>query len=265
MKLALLDELRAKNPIAYNIANFVTVQDLCNAVNAIGASPAAAGGAEETGEAEDLTKICSSLTVNLGAFVDPRIDNIDTIMGFANQYQKPIILDPVAVGASPARKKRAEALLDRHQVAVIRGNAGEIAALAGADWQAKGIDAGEGSADPVAIAKDLANQRHCVVVESGKTDIITNGSVVVKVYNETDLFKLHVGSGDMLSSIIGCFCGITTDYFEAAQVATGIFSTTGELVAKTVKATQPSAFAASLIDDLSWIDVVTIAKQIRFD
>lgn len=265
MKLALLNDLRQQNPIAYNIANFVTVQDLCNAVNAIGASPAAAGGAEEVGEAEDLVKICGSLTVNLGAFVDPRIDNIATIMGFANKYHKPIILDPVAVGASPARKKRANALLATRQVAVIRGNAGEIAALTGADWQAKGIDAGEGMADPVAIAQDLANQYHCVVVESGKTDIITNGQVVVNVYNESDLFKLHVGSGDMLSSIIGCFCGVTADYFEAAQVAAGIFATTGELVAQHIKVTQPSAFAANLIDALSTIDVATIEKQIRFD
>lgn len=60
----------------------------------------------------------------------------------ANQYHKPVVLDPVAVGAVPYRKEVALALLSDFQVDVIRGNAGEIAALAGMDWQAKGIDAG---------------------------------------------------------------------------------------------------------------------------
>ena len=39
MQLDLLDKLRAQNPVIFNIANFVTVQDVANAVNAIGASP----------------------------------------------------------------------------------------------------------------------------------------------------------------------------------------------------------------------------------
>lgn len=39
MKIDLLNTLREKNPIAFNISNFVTVQDVANGINAIGASP----------------------------------------------------------------------------------------------------------------------------------------------------------------------------------------------------------------------------------
>lgn len=39
MKIDLLDTLRKKNPIAFNISNFVTVQDVANGINALGASP----------------------------------------------------------------------------------------------------------------------------------------------------------------------------------------------------------------------------------
>lgn len=265
MKLELLDQLREVNPIAYNISNFVTIQDVCNAISSIGASPAAVQANEELGEAQDLIKVCQSLTVNLGALIDPQVDHIDEIIGFANQYHKPVIFDPVAVGASPSRNRRALAILARRDIAVIRGNAGEIAALIGADWQAKGIDAGTGASDPVQLAKTAADQYHCIVVESGRTDIITDGQTVVKVHNETDLFKLRVGSGDILSSLIGCFCGITDDMFEAAQAATAIYATTGELVAATVKATQPSVFSATLIDQLGEVTPNLISQHVRYE
>ncbi|KRM12828.1 hydroxyethylthiazole kinase [Paucilactobacillus suebicus] len=263
MKYELLDKLREVNPIAFNICNFVTVQDVCNAINSIGASPAAVEANEETKEAEDLIKICGSLTVNLGALIDPKIDQIDTTIGLADKYNKPVILDPVAVGASPSRDQRAIQLLKKHNIRVIRGNAGEIAALIGAQWNAKGIDAGEGDLDPVQIAKDCANQYHCIVAQSGKTDIITDGDNVTKVFNETDLFKLRVGSGDILSSLIGCFCAVSSDFYEATRVATVVYATTGELVANVVNQHQPSVFSATLIDKLNDIDVKIISSNAR--
>ena len=41
-------------------------------------------------------------------------------------------------------------------VTLIRCNAGELATIAGVDWQAKGVDAGEGDADIEEIAKEVA-------------------------------------------------------------------------------------------------------------
>lgn len=262
MKINLLDELRNQNPIAFNISNFVTVQDVANGINAIGASPIMS---EEKNEAEAMVKISNSLTVNLGAFTESQLDQIAAVTKFANQYHKPIVLDPVAVGAVKYRLDRCNELLDNMDVAVIRGNAGEIAALADVAWQAKGIDAGEGNADLEAIAKALANKRHCVVVLSGKTDIITDGQAVVRVYNNTDLFKLHVGSGDMLSSIIGTFVAIEDDYFEAAQVAAAVFATAGEIVASRMDVPLAGSFGPQLIDELHLISVADVEKNAQFD
>ena len=39
MELQLLNTLRDHNPIVFNIANFVTVQDVANGLNALGVSP----------------------------------------------------------------------------------------------------------------------------------------------------------------------------------------------------------------------------------
>ncbi len=264
MKIDLLKKLREKNPLAYNICNFVTVQDVCNGISAIGASPAADVAEEELGEAEDLIKVCNSLTVNIGALINPKIDNIAKIINFANKYHKPVVLDPVAVGASNSRKKRTESLLKQNKIAVIRGNSGEIATLAGIKWTTKGIDAGEGSADRVEMAQKLAEKYHCVVAESGKTDIITDGKEVTKIFNQTDLFKLHIGSGDMLSSIIGCFCGIENNYFEAARVGALVFAIAGEIAANLVKKRLPGTFAAKLIDELYLINKEKIKKYAKF-
>lgn len=262
MKIDLLNTLREKNPIAFNISNFVTVQDVANGINALGASPIMS---EEKNEAEAMVKMANSVTINLGAFTEQQLTQIDTVMTFANQYHKPIVVDPVAVGAVQYRLERCNELLAQKQVSVIRGNAGEIAALAGVEWHAKGIDAGEGAGDLVEIAKKLANKYNCTVVESGKTDIITNGDAVVKVFNESDLFKLHVGSGDMLSSTIGCFVGAEDDYFEAAQTVVVVFDVAGEVVAKTMDKPLAGSFGPQLIDELHLIDTKTVEKYANFE
>ncbi|MFD1124745.1 hydroxyethylthiazole kinase [Lentilactobacillus raoultii] len=262
MKIDLLTTLREKNPIAFNISNFVTVQDVANGINALGASPIMS---EEKNEAEAMVQMADSVTINLGAFTEQQLTQIETVMTFANQYHKPIVVDPVAVGAVHYRLERCNELLDQKKVAVIRGNAGEIAALAGVDWQSKGIDAGEGTGDLVETAKKLANQYHCTVVESGKTDIITNGDAVIRVFNESDLFKLHVGSGDMLSSTIGCFVGVEDDYFEAAQTAVVVFDVAGEVVAKSMSQPLAGSFGPRLIDELHLIDPKTVEKYANFE
>jgi thiamine-phosphate diphosphorylase/hydroxyethylthiazole kinase len=54
-----------------------------------------------------------------------------TIAGkYANEAQKPLVFDPVGVGATQFRKTTAAELLDAWQASVIKGNAGEMAALA---------------------------------------------------------------------------------------------------------------------------------------
>jgi hydroxyethylthiazole kinase-like sugar kinase family protein len=53
--------------------------------------------------------------------------------------------------------------------------------------------------------------------------------------------------------------------FEAAQAATAIYATTGELVAATVKATQPSVFSATLIDQLSEVTPNLISQHVRYE
>lgn len=247
MQIQLLDEVRRQNPIVFNISNFVTVQDVANGINALGASPIMS---EEIDEAEAMVQMSSAVALNLGAFTTPQVAQIRKVGQMANKHHKPLVLDPVAVGAVQYRLEVANQLLNEFQVDVIRGNAGEIAALAGIDWQAKGIDAGEGDQDLDLIAKRCAQRQACVVILSGPTDVISDGERVVHVANGTPLFQLHVGSGDMLSSIVGAFAAVTDDMFEAAQTACAVFATTGQIVAERLGEERPGTFAVQLMDEL---------------
>ncbi len=120
MELQLLNTLRDHNPIVFNIANFVTVQDVANGLNALGASPIMSA---EVQEAETMVQIAGAVCINLGTLTTTQIDQMRVVGKLANQYHKPVVLDPVAVGAVPYRKEVALALLSDFQVDVIRGNA----------------------------------------------------------------------------------------------------------------------------------------------
>ena len=260
MELKLLTALREQNPIVFNIANFVTVQDVANGLNALGASPIMSA---EVQEAETMVQIAGAVCINIGTLTETQIAQMRVVGKFANQYHKPVVLDPVAVGAGPYRKRIALELLDTFKVDVIRGNAGEIAALADIDWQAKGIDAGNGNGDLAAIAKACAVKFHCCVILSGPVDVITDGQKASRVHNGTPLFQLHVGSGDLLSSIVAAFTATTADTLVAAQTACLVLAATGELVASQLTADRPATFAMDLIDKLSLVtldEIETIAQ-----
>lgn len=261
MKINLLNQVKQQNPLAFNLANNVTIQDVANGINAIGGSPIMSS---EVVEAKDMVAMADSVTINLGTITEMQFEQMQVVGRVANELDKPLILDPVAV-AVPYRFKHCQELLAELQFAVIRGNAGEIAALAGEKWQAKGIDAGDGDGDLVAIAKRLANKQHCVVVVSGAVDIVTDGQLVTKIYNQTDLFKLHVGSGDMLSSTIGVFAGVTANYYEAAQAASLVFAVAGQVVAEQMKQPLAGSFGAQLIDELYLLTEATVAEKSKYE
>ncbi|VDG20992.1 hydroxyethylthiazole kinase [Lactiplantibacillus mudanjiangensis] len=263
MKLDLLTTLRQQNPVVFNIANFVTVQDVANGLNAVGASPIMSA---EVAEADQMIAIAGAVCLNLGTLTTTQVNQMQIVGRLANERQLPIVFDPVAVGAVPYRLQVAQDLLATIQMTVIRGNAGEIAALAGVDWQAKGIDAGNGSGDVVAIAKACAQKYHCVIVLSGPTDVITDGTQVAKVHNGTELFQLHVGSGDLLSSIVAAFTAVQSDApFDAAQTACLVLAGTGELVAKQFTAPRPGTFAADLIDKLHLVTVSELTEVADYE
>lgn len=262
MQLELLDRIRSENPVIFNISNYITVQDVANGLNSIGASPIMPSAIEE---ASEMLQISSGAAINMGSFRSDELPYIEKVGQLANDLNIPLVLDPVAV-AMPYRQKVVTNLLDYIHFDFIRGNAGEIAALAGIKWQAKGIDAGDGSADLAEVAKKVAKRYNCTVVLSGPTDYISDGTHDTTVTHGTHLFQIHVGSGDMLSSLIAAFAAVSKDnYFEAARMACLIFATTGEIVANELVDEKPGSFIVALLDKLHLVTTKEIADQITME
>jgi thiamine-phosphate diphosphorylase/hydroxyethylthiazole kinase len=134
----LLELVRAKTPLVHHITNFVVMNDSANATLAVGASPIMAQCQEE---AADLGKVIGSLLMNIGTLNPEFISGMFAAGKNANTFGLPIILDPVGAGASELRETTMRSLVQKVKFDVIKGNAGEIAALVKSnEVQMKGVD-----------------------------------------------------------------------------------------------------------------------------
>lgn len=219
--------IKETNPIVLTVANNVTPADVANGLNALGASPMMSQTPEE---ADDMVNIAQAAAINLGTLNPHQRGEMEAVMEAAKKYHKPTVLDPVACGATMYRLRVVTELLHQYHFTVIRGNAGEIATLAGVDWQSHGIDAGEGNADLEKVARLAAEKLGSVVVLSGEVDIVTDGTRLARLPYGSPAFKTHVGTGDMLSSLIGAFLATNDDAFDAAVDAVTTFTLCGQAV-----------------------------------
>jgi thiamine-phosphate diphosphorylase/hydroxyethylthiazole kinase len=98
----LVNKIRTVGPLVHQITNNVVATQSANVTLAIGASPIMA---TEPEEMEDLAKICGALLLNIGTLRADGLDGPRLAGRFANKYRKPIVFDPVGVGATSFRKE----------------------------------------------------------------------------------------------------------------------------------------------------------------
>src|SRR5690606_10687265 len=131
-----LDDLRTKHPLVQCITNYVSMDLAANLLNAAGASPAMVHHPKEAGE---FAGLADAVVANIGTPSPDWADGMISATTVAAARGIPWVLDPVAVGATGYRRELAGRLL-ANRPAVIRGNAGEILALAGVADASRGVD-----------------------------------------------------------------------------------------------------------------------------
>ena len=154
----LLRELRETEPrVCQNITNQVVMNDTANLTLAFSSSPIMSSSAEE---AKDLSTILGALVLNMGTLTPAQVAGATVAGQAANRGGKPIVFDPVGVGASGFRKKTMAQLMDDVHMTVLKGNAGEIGAIAGlTEVKSRGVDSsGPGFKDPATVVRDLARR-----------------------------------------------------------------------------------------------------------
>jgi hydroxyethylthiazole kinase len=148
------------------------MEQTANALLSLGASPVMAHALEEV---EEMAKLADSLVLNLGTLSPSWIEAMKLALIVATDKKIPITLDPVGAGATSYRTETTLSLLSQGTIALICGNASEIAALAGSHGETKGVDTRLDASKCIGQAKNLASKCRCLVWMSGKTDVITEG------------------------------------------------------------------------------------------
>lgn len=240
-----LTKLRETRPLIHNITNFVVMNFTANILLAAGASPVMA---HAENEVEEMVGFAKALVLNIGTLTDDWVDAMVKAGKKATSLGVPIILDPVGAGATALRTTAAKRILAETNVSVVRGNASEILALAGAQANTKGVDAADSVDQAAEQAIRLARELGVPVAITGPQDLITDGNRVIRVNNGHALMSCITGTGCGATAIIGAFSGVDPDPVSAAATALSYYGLAGERAA--ADANGPGSFMIRFLDAL---------------
>ncbi len=253
-----LKNVEEKKPLVHNVTNYVTVNDCANIVLACGGSPIMA---DDSDEVCDITSICNSLVINIGTLNARTIKSMIMAGNRANELSHPVVLDPVGAGASELRTQTALGLLKTVKFSVVRGNISEIKAIAHDGGTTKGVDADVADAvtednldKAITFARDLSRSTEAVIAITGAIDIVTNAEKTYVIRNGCKTMSRITGSGCMLTSLIGSFCGANPDdILDATAAAVVAMGLCGELAEKKMAERNEgtASFRTYLIDNMS--------------
>lgn len=229
-----LENVRKASPLIHNITNYVTVNDVANALLACGASPIMA---DEPDDAEEITSICNGLNINIGTLNSRTIASMFRAGAKAQELGHALLLDPVGAGASKLRTDTALKLMKSLKFDVIRGNSSEIKTLASGSGHTHGVDVNE--ADTVSednlsfmieFVKDFARSSGAVIALTGAIDLVADSERCFVIRNGRPEMGRITGTGCQLSGIMTAFIAANPDdKLEAAASSVAMMGLAGEL------------------------------------
>jgi hydroxyethylthiazole kinase len=254
-----LRDLRERKPLIHQITNYVVMNETANATLAIGALPVMAHAIEEV---EEMASFASALVLNIGTLSQPWIDAMLLAGKAANAAGAPIVLDPVGVGATRLRTDTAKRILDEVDIAVVRGNAAEVAALAGIEAEIRGVESIGAAAEGGELARQAARKLGVVASVTGPTDHVSDGTRTLAIANGHPLLATITGSGCISSALTGCFVAVAP-VLEGAAAALAALGVAGEDAALDAKG--PGTFHSNLYDALYNLTPATLNDRARIE
>ena len=253
---ATLRDLRAGRPLVHHITNYVVMNETANATLALGALPVMAHAPQEV---EEMAAAAGALVLNIGTLSDHWVDAM-LLAGKATRG--PIVLDPVGAGATRYRTETAARLLDELDIAVVRGNAAEVATLAGREAEIRGVESIGTDDSSAELAKEAARTLGTVVSVTGPTDHVSDGERVIAIQNGHELLGTVSGTGCMSTAVTGAFLAARpAEPLEAAAEALVAFGAAGEDAAREAKG--PGTFHAALYDALYNLDPDSLDERAK--
>jgi hydroxyethylthiazole kinase len=259
----MVDAVKKTVPLVHCVTNVVTVNDCANILLAFGASPAMIDAQEE---AYDFAGISGAVYINFGTFHQGQESGAVAAALGAKQARRPIVIDPVGCAAIPRRAALVERFYRIAGMDVIKGNMGEIMALAGgAGTGVKGVDSADAIPGIEEAAIALARRYSCVVAATGKVDVVTDGRRLIRLHNGVHLLKKITGAGCMAGALCAATASVARDgvtggdMLAAVAAAITAVSVAGELAAE--KTALPGSFRAALLDSVYGLTGQTVIER----
>ncbi len=253
----LLGEVRTRRPLVHQITNFVVMNETANATLALGALPVMAHAPEEVA---DMAAAAGALVLNIGTLSAAWVDAMVLAGRAANEHGVPVVLDPVGAGATAFRTASARRILEEVAVAVVRANAGEMAALVDVRAQMRGVESVD-QLDAAGLAAAVAERYGLVAAVTGPVDHVAGPAGVVAVANGDPQLATITGTGCVASALTGCFVAVAPTPLEGAVAALVALGVAGEDAAAGSRG--PGTFQVRLLDALAALDPATLDARAR--
>lgn len=260
--LALDAEVRARSPLVHHITNLVVMPFTANVTLGFGAQPVMAHAPEEL---EQMTSFAGTLLLNIGTLDRGWIEAMLVAGRAAARRGTPIVLDPVGAGATQLRTDTARRLLRELPVSVLRGNAGEILAMAGESGKTRGVDSLAGGDEATEAAARLAREHKTVVAITGEVDRVTDGAASYLVRNGHPMLCRVTGTGCAATTAIACFVAVASHdaHGFAAAAALAIYGRAAEQAAS--RSAGPGTFVPALLDAIHRVPLDVQAATLRIE
>lgn len=266
-----LENVRRKAPLVHSITNYVTVNDVANALLACGGSPIMS---DEPEDVADITSICGGLNINIGTLNQRSIESMFIAGARANELGSIVLLDPVGAGASNLRTDTAIKLMNTIKFDVIRGNVSEIKTLALGCGTTKGVDADASDTvtednleEMVAFAKNFSQKSKTVIAITGAIDLVADNEKCYVVRNGRSEMSKITGTGCQLSGIAAAFAiANPDDKTKAVAAAVCMMGLAGEIGYANLKADEGnSTLRNRIIDAICNMDADMLNKGAKYE
>lgn len=249
-----VDELKARKPLVLNLTNLVTIEFVAAGLLALGAAPVMSLDQEDS---VDLLGMAKGLLINIGTLNESFYQHALLAARTAAKLNVPVVLDPVGAGASRKRTELSLALLATGAVSMVKGNAGELAALAGASGSSLGVESLLESKEARGAAEEISRHYKVTVVVTGAMDIIISPEHIApwELPFGNELMTKVTGTGCLLGALAAAFMADGCSAAQAALAATAYWGLTGESAALRPNGqTGPGGYRQALLDSLYYPD-----------
>ncbi|MBQ2968605.1 MAG: hydroxyethylthiazole kinase [Clostridia bacterium] len=266
-----LEKVRESKPLVHCITNYVTVNDVANAILACGASPIMS---DEPKDVEDITSICGGLCINIGTLNERSIEGMFVAGTKAKEEGHAVLLDPVGAGASKLRTETALALMQKIRPDIIRGNISEIKTLALGFGTTKGVDADsadtvteENLDEMVRFVKDFSQKTGAVIAVTGAIDLVADTQNCYVIRNGRPEMSGITGTGCQLSGLATAFAVANPqDKTKAIAAAVCMMGLAGEIgCAHLLPGEGNSTLRNRIIDAIYNMDAQTLNKGASYE